>query len=67
MCGIFAILGRWISWKKCELFSRNKSKRCLCVAIIISDNKTFGVLLANCALQIKCDYPKNLAKVVTVD
>jgi len=46
--------------------------------IIISHNKTFGGLLANCALQIlsynlaitrgiNCDYPKNLAKVVTVD
>ena len=46
--------------------------------IIINHNKTFGGLLANCVSQIlsynlallkglNCDYPKNLAKVVTVD
>jgi len=46
--------------------------------IIINHNKTFAGLLANCVLQIlsynlallkglNCDYPKNLAKVVTVD
>jgi glucosamine--fructose-6-phosphate aminotransferase (isomerizing) len=46
--------------------------------IIINHNKTYGGLLANCVSQIlsyhlsllkglNCDYPKNLAKVVTVD
>jgi len=46
--------------------------------IVISYNKTFGGLLANCVLQmlsynlgiergVNCDFPKNLAKVVTVD
>jgi len=46
--------------------------------IIINHNKTFGGLLSNCVSQIlsynlallkglNCDYPKNLAKVVTVD
>lgn len=46
--------------------------------IIINHNKTFAGLLANCVSQIlsynlallkglNCDYPKNLAKVVTVD
>jgi glucosamine--fructose-6-phosphate aminotransferase (isomerizing) len=45
---------------------------------IIDKNKNFGGLLANCAIQILCyrialklghnpDYPKNLAKVVTVE
>jgi glucosamine--fructose-6-phosphate aminotransferase (isomerizing) len=46
--------------------------------IIINHNKTFNGLLANCVSQLlsyelsllkglNCDYPKNLAKVVTVD
>jgi glucosamine--fructose-6-phosphate aminotransferase (isomerizing) len=46
--------------------------------IIINHNKTYGGLLANCVSQLlsyhlsllkglNCDYPKNLAKVVTVD
>ena len=46
--------------------------------IIINHNKTYGGLVANCFSQIvsynlallkglNCDYPKNLAKVVTVD
>jgi glucosamine--fructose-6-phosphate aminotransferase (isomerizing) len=46
--------------------------------IIINYNKTYGGLLANCVSQLlsynlsllkglNCDYPKNLAKVVTVD